>query len=184
MLTLYDFLPSGNGFKVRLLLSQLGIPFKLVEKDILKGETRTPEFLAINPDGRIPTLVFEDGRRLAQSNAIMFYFAEGTLGAVRVGDYKFRFIDQPQGWLGGTVKPDMPILTNLRLDPYERTGLTGSQQYLGWMMYQFWRFVFVQDVVMKFGQSFMEFPPLQKPASFNLDAVKEQLKAAAHHAAK
>jgi glutathione S-transferase len=78
MLTLYDFLPSGNGFKVRLLLSQLGIPFKLVEKDILKGETRTPEFLAINPDGRIPTLVFEDGRRLAQSNAIMFYFAEGT----------------------------------------------------------------------------------------------------------
>ena len=50
MLTLYDFLPSGNGYKVRLLLSQLGIPFELVEKDILKGETRTPEFLAINPE--------------------------------------------------------------------------------------------------------------------------------------
>jgi glutathione S-transferase len=78
MLTLYDFLPSGNGYKVRLLLSQLGIPFKLVEKNILKGETRTPEFLAINPDGRIPTLQFDDGRILAQSNAIAFYFAEGT----------------------------------------------------------------------------------------------------------
>jgi glutathione S-transferase len=78
MLTLYDFLPSGNGYKVRLLLSQLGIPFKLVERDILKGETRTPEFLAINPDGRIPTVQFDDGRILAQSNAIMFYFAEGT----------------------------------------------------------------------------------------------------------
>jgi glutathione S-transferase len=78
MLTLYDFLPSGNGYKVRLLLSQLGIPFKLVEKDILKGETRTPEFLAINPDGRIPTVRFDDGRILAQSNAIIFYFAEGT----------------------------------------------------------------------------------------------------------
>jgi glutathione S-transferase len=78
MLTLYDILPSGNGYKVRLLLSQLGIPFKLVEKDILKGETRTPEFLAINPDGRIPTVQFDDGRILAQSNAIMFYFAEGT----------------------------------------------------------------------------------------------------------
>ena len=78
MLTLYDFLPSGNGYKVRLLLSQLGIPFKLVEKDILKGETRTPEFLAINPDGRIPAVQFDDGRILAQSNAIMFYFAEGT----------------------------------------------------------------------------------------------------------
>ena len=78
MLTLYDFLPSGNGYKVRLLLSQLGIPFKLVEKDILKGETRTPDFLAINPDGRIPTVQFDDGRILAQSNAIAYYFAEGT----------------------------------------------------------------------------------------------------------
>jgi len=78
MLTLYDFLPSGNGYKVRLLLSQLDIPFKLVEKNILKGETRTPEFLAINPDGRIPTVQFDDGRTLAQSNAIIFYFAEGT----------------------------------------------------------------------------------------------------------
>jgi len=78
MLTLYDFLPSGNGYKVRLLLSQLGVPFNLVEKDILKGETRTPEFLAINPDGRIPTVRFDDGRILAQSNAIMFYFAENT----------------------------------------------------------------------------------------------------------
>ncbi len=78
MLTLYDYLPSGNGYKVRLLLSQLGIPFHLIEKDILKGETRTPEFLAINPDGRIPALLFDDGRRLAQSDAILFYFAENT----------------------------------------------------------------------------------------------------------
>jgi glutathione S-transferase len=78
MLTLYDYLPSGNGYKVRLLLSQLGIPFRLVEKDILKGETRTAEFLAINPDGRIPAVVFDDGRRLAQSDAILFYFAENT----------------------------------------------------------------------------------------------------------
>jgi glutathione S-transferase len=78
MLTLYDYLPSGNGYKVRLLLSQLGIPFRLVEKDILKGETRRPEFLAINPDGRIPAVVFDDGRRLAQSDAILFYFAENT----------------------------------------------------------------------------------------------------------
>ena len=78
MLTLYDYLPSGNGYKVRLLLAQLGIPFRLVEKDILKGETRTPEFLAINPDGRIPVAVFDDGRRLAQSDAIIFYFAENT----------------------------------------------------------------------------------------------------------
>ncbi|TMB10151.1 MAG: glutathione S-transferase family protein, partial [Deltaproteobacteria bacterium] len=73
MLTLYDYLPSGNGYKVRLLLSQLGRPFRLVEKDILEGETRTPEFLAINPNGRIPVLELEDGRRLAESGAILFY---------------------------------------------------------------------------------------------------------------
>ena len=78
MLTLYDYLPSGNGYKVRLLLSQLPLPFRLVEKDILKGETRTPEFLAINPDGRIPVLQFEDGRTLSQSSAILFHLAEGT----------------------------------------------------------------------------------------------------------
>jgi hypothetical protein len=58
---LYDFLPSGNGYKIRLLLSQLGIPFTLVEKDIQKGETRTPEFLAMNPNGRIPLLELDDG---------------------------------------------------------------------------------------------------------------------------
>ena len=61
MLTLYDYMISGNGYKVRLVLEQLGLPYKLVECDILKGETRTPEFLAKNPNGRIPTLELEDG---------------------------------------------------------------------------------------------------------------------------
>ena len=77
-MTLYDFLPSGNGYKVRLLLAQLGIPFVLVEKEIFKGETRTPEFLAINPNGRIPVLELDDGQRLSESDAILFYLAEGT----------------------------------------------------------------------------------------------------------
>ena len=75
---LYDFLPSGNGYKVRLLLTQLGHRFTLVEKDIAKGETRTPEFLALNPNGRIPVLELDDGRHLAESDAILFYLAEGT----------------------------------------------------------------------------------------------------------
>ena len=78
MLTLYDFMGSGNGYKVRLLLAQLGLPYKLVERDILKGETRTPEFLAKNPNGRIPTLQLEDGTHLAESDAILWYLAEGT----------------------------------------------------------------------------------------------------------
>src|SRR5436190_3800736 len=78
MLTLYDFMGSGNGYKVRLLLAQLGSPFKLVECDIMKGETRTPEFLARNPNGRIPSLQLEDGTHLAESDAILWYLAEGT----------------------------------------------------------------------------------------------------------
>jgi glutathione S-transferase len=78
MLTLYDYLPSGNGYKCRLLLHQLGVPFRRVELDILKGETRTPEFLAKNPNGRIPALELEDGTVLAESDAILFYLAEGT----------------------------------------------------------------------------------------------------------
>jgi glutathione S-transferase len=78
MIRLHDFLSSGNGYKCRLLLHQLGIPFERVELDILKGETRTPEFLAKNPNGRIPALELEDGTVLAESNAILFYLAEGT----------------------------------------------------------------------------------------------------------
>ena len=113
----------------------------------------------------------------------IFYFAEGTLGAVRVNDYKYRFIDQPGGWLGGTVKVDWPILCNLRLDPFERTGLSGSLAFYNWFAYQFWRFVLVQEVVGKAAQTFIDFPPMQKGASFNMEAVKAMAeKAMAGHA--
>ena len=78
MMTLYDFTGSGNGYKVCLTLAQLGLPFKRVERDILKGETRTPEFLTRNPNGRIPTLQLDDGSHLFESNAIIWYLAEGT----------------------------------------------------------------------------------------------------------
>lgn len=78
MMTVYDFTGSGNGYKVCLLMMQLGLPFKRVECNILKGETRTPEFLKKNPNGRIPTLELEDGTFLFESDAIMWYLAEGT----------------------------------------------------------------------------------------------------------
>lgn len=78
MLKLYDYLSSGNGYKVRLLLTQLGIPFQRIELDIMQRETRTPAFLAKNPNGRIPTLELEDGTFLPESTAILFYLAEGT----------------------------------------------------------------------------------------------------------
>lgn len=75
---LYDYLDSGNGYKVRLLLAKLGIAYTLRELDIMNGATRTPEFLAINANGRIPTLVLDDGTTLAESNAILYYLAAGT----------------------------------------------------------------------------------------------------------
>ena len=79
MLRLYDYLDSGNGYKARLLLHLLCEPFELVELDIMKGETRTPAFLAKNPNGRIPVLETEDGRFLPESGAILWYLADGTL---------------------------------------------------------------------------------------------------------
>jgi glutathione S-transferase len=78
MLRLHDHLTSGNGYKVRLLLAQLGIPYQRIEYDIDKWATRTPEFLAKNPNGRVPLLELEDGSFLAESNAILWYLAEGT----------------------------------------------------------------------------------------------------------
>jgi glutathione S-transferase len=78
MLRLYDYLPSGNGYKVRLLLCQLGLDFERVEIDIVRGETRTAAFLALNPNHRIPMVQWPDGRRLTESNAIIFHLAEAT----------------------------------------------------------------------------------------------------------
>lgn len=78
MYKLYEFFSSGNCYKLRLLLTQLNIDFQRIEVDILKGESRTPEFLTKNPNGRIPVLEMEIGKFLAESNAILFYLSEGT----------------------------------------------------------------------------------------------------------
>ncbi len=79
MLMLHDNVESGNAYKVRLLLSQLGLPFKTIQYNVVRGETRAAEFLSdINVNGRIPVVEFEDGRQLAESNAILYYFAEGS----------------------------------------------------------------------------------------------------------
>jgi glutathione S-transferase len=78
MLTLYDFLFSGNGYRVRLTLRELGLPFVYHEVDILRGETRRPWFLKKNPAGQIPVLELDDGTCLSESTAILFFIAEGS----------------------------------------------------------------------------------------------------------
>ena len=162
-----DWLPT--------LLAAAGSP-NIVE-ELKKGKQLGDRSYKVHLDG-YDQLAFISGKEPSKREEIV-YFAEGTLGAIRINDYKFRFIDQPQGWFGGTVKPDWPMLVNLRLDPYERTSLPNQSinQY-SWFAYEFWRFVFAQQVVAKIGESFVEFPPMQKPASFNLEAVKEQIRSA------
>ena len=78
MLTVYGTSTSGNCHKVKMVLDITGQAYAWREIDILKSETRTPEFLRLNPNGKVPVLVFEDGTALAESNAILWYVGEGT----------------------------------------------------------------------------------------------------------
>jgi arylsulfatase A-like enzyme len=186
-----------GGFRVPMIIRWPGkVPAGKVENSVISGMDWFPTFVAAagNPNiadelkkgkqlGDRTYKVHLDGynqmdlitgKGASKRNEIL-YFTESTLGAVRLGDYKYRFIDQPGGWLGGTVKVDWPILTNLRLDPLERTGITGSLQYANWFTYEFWRYVYVQEEVEKYARTFVEFPPMQRGASFNMEAVKEQI---------
>jgi arylsulfatase A-like enzyme len=186
-----------GGFRVPCILRWPGkVPAGKVENALVSGLDWFPTFVAAAGNTNIVEEL-KQGKEIAGRNykvhldgydqsdlfkgvgpskrTEIYYFAEATLGAVRLGDYKYRFIDQPNGWLGGTVKVDWPIVVNVRLDPFERTGIQGSLNNYGWTVYQFWRFVFVQEEVAKFAQTFIDFPPMQPPASFNLEAVKEQV---------
>jgi arylsulfatase len=114
----------------------------------------------------------------ASKRSEIFYFGEAALGAVRVDDMKFIFLDQPDGWFGAKVELDWPKMVNLRLDPFERcidfTDCPSAM--MDWWAHEFWRFVFVQKEVEKLAKTFIEFPPQQAPASFNLDQVKAKIK--------
>jgi glutathione S-transferase len=78
MYKLYSMQRSGNSYKVRLALAFIGAPYQSIEIDILRGESRTPDFLARNPSGQVPLLEVAEGRYLAESNAILWYLAVGT----------------------------------------------------------------------------------------------------------
>jgi len=94
---------------------------------------------------------------------VIYYFAQHEFGAIRVGDYKYRFIDQPTGWLGETVSLDWPVITNLRLDPFERVNLLDG------------KVVGAQEQIEGLVLTFVDYPPMLDPASFNLDAVKKKI---------
>jgi arylsulfatase len=153
-----------------------------IVEDLKKGKKLGDTTYKVHLDGYDQTALIT-GKGPSTRHEI-FYFGESSLGAVRIDDFKYRFIDQPGGWLGEKTHADVPYLTNLRLDPFERTGWPGNgtkdgaQEYFSWFQYEFWRFVFVQQEVAKLAQTAIEFPPMQKGASFNLDAVKAKIEAA------
>jgi arylsulfatase A-like enzyme len=197
-----------GGFRVPMILRWPGhVPAGKVENGIVSGLDWFPTFVAAAGNPNI-TEELKKGKQIGdrtykvhldgydQTELItgkgpskrheIFYLTETTLSAVRIDDYKYRFTDQPGGWLGATVKVDWPILVNLRLDPFERTGMPsgaeGSLAFFNWFVFEFWRFTFVQQEVAKAAQTLIEFPPMQKGASFNLEAVKAQIqKALAAH---
>ena len=78
MLTLYDYLPSQNGYKIRLLLNQLERAYRTELVSIFEGHGQRPEYLALNPTGAVPAIKLDDGRVLAESNAILFFLADGS----------------------------------------------------------------------------------------------------------
>jgi arylsulfatase len=191
-----------GGFRSPCILSWPGhVPADSIQNGIFSGLDWFPTFVAAAGD---PNIVDElkKGKALggttykvhldgynqmdlitgkgASARNEVFYFTESTLSAVRVKDFKYRFTDQPTGWLGSTVKVDWPILVNLRLDPFERTGMydgknNGSLYFPTWWGFEFWRFVLVQQEIGKYAQTFLDYPPMQAGASFNLSALKAEL---------
>jgi len=123
-----------------------------------------------------------EGKGPSARNEIL-YFGGPHLGAIRIDDFKFQFYQQPYGWPGEKTTTDMPTIVNIRQDPFERTVAIRSESLNnlggGYMndFYgrEFWRFVMVQQTVAKLAKSAIEFPPMQAPASFNLEAVKREI---------
>lgn len=130
---LYHVAYSGNSYKVRLLLAQLGIPCEMIEVDILKGESRTPEFLNINPNGRTPVLD-DNGFVLAESNAILAYLARGTK-FLPEDRQKFALVFQ---WLFFEQYSHEPYIATSRFwlqhkpDSAERRTILGAKRDGGW----------------------------------------------------
>src|SRR6516164_562661 len=113
----------------------------------------------------------------------LFYFGGPTLGAIRIDDFKFQFYQQPYGWPGEKTTTDMPTIVNLRQDPFERTpsirgenlNALGGGYMNDFYAREFWRFVVVQQKVGALAATAIDYPPMQDPASFNLEAVKRRI---------
>lgn len=140
--------------------------------ELLKGKSLNGTNYKVHLDGYDQTPLIT-GAGPSKRHEV-YYFIGSRLGAVRIDDYKYEFVSQPDGWFGATETLDWPTIINLRLDPFERTNR--SMGYgMDFYGHEFWRFVFVQQQVAKLGETFIAYPPMQAGASFNLESVKQQV---------
>ena len=147
-----------------------------ITEELLKGKTMDGKTYKVHLDGYDQTDMLTKGGESARDE--FWYFAQTTLGAVRLGDMKISLISQPGGWVGATVKNNFPRIHNLRLDPFERMGFDPNESFMSFEHFygpNFWRFVFMQEEVSKLAKTAIDFPPMQASASFNLDAVKKKI---------
>jgi arylsulfatase A-like enzyme len=147
-----------------------------ISADLAKGRKLDGKEYKVHLDGYDQTDMLTKGGKSARNEE--WYFTESTLAAARIGDYKYVFIDQPDGWFGPKVTLDWPGIYNLRLDPFEKMNLNESLLAANWWAFEFWRFVFIQQEVAKLAKTAIDFPPMQPGASFNLSAVKEKIEKA------
>jgi arylsulfatase len=108
----------------------------------------------------------------------IWYFTSNTLGAVRIGHWKYVLQIQPNGWFGNKEKVNMPRMYNLGQDPYEKAYSDTKDYMMSLVGPNMWRTVFLQQHVAKLGESLIAYPPMQKGAAFGIDRVKEKIKAA------
>jgi arylsulfatase A-like enzyme len=147
-----------------------------IAADLAKGKQLDGKEYKVHLDGYDQTDMLTKEGKSARNE--VWYFTESTLAAARIGDYKYMFIDQPDGWFGPKVNLDWPGIYNLRLDPFEKMNLNESLFAANWWAFEFWRFVFIQQEVAKLAKTAIDFPPMQPGASFNLSAVKEKIEKA------
>ena len=150
-----------------------------IKEELLKGKKMGGKTFKNHLDGYDQTELLTKAGKTARNE--VWYFTQSELAAARIGDYKYVLLEQPEGWFGPSHKVNMPRVYNLRLDPFERMGYLKGQSKFGfrYAAENLWRAVFLQQQVAKLAKSAIEYPPLQKAASFNLDAVKEKIQAAA-----
>ena len=152
-----------------------------ITNQLLKGVKLGDRTYKNHLDGYDQTALLEGKGPSARHE--LFYFAGAQLGALRIDDFKFQFLQQPWGWPGEKITTDMPTIVNLRQDPFERVSdLRGESTNDGAFGYgndfyarEFWRFVLVQKEVGRLAQTALEYPPMQDPASFNLSALKAKI---------